>query len=771
MDLVAMASTGRSSSGGPVFARPRFKASFAVVPVNSQSVFLLDEHRQLVLEGEIYPLLAPLLDGEHSVSDIVREIGTHATLYEILFALGRLEERGFIVEGDGTGPQHDATGAFLEYFHPAEGGGTHRYRKARIEVQTTEGMSARAMRDALEANGLEAAAVGDLQVVVTDDYLRPELESINDQALKSGRPWMLVKPLGIVLWIGPIFVPGETGCWACLAQRLRANRQMEKYILDHRGHNGGPVVISRAQLPATVELGLNLAATEVAKWLLAPRTAALAGSMISLDLYTRDLKRHILVKRPQCAQCGDGTFRMNDVSRPIVLSSQTKRFRADGGHRTLTPEQTFARYQHHIGPILGAVTELRPAFGPRCDLTHSYVAGHNFSMGLDAVVFLRESLRGVSGGKGSTEIQAKVSGLCEALERYSGIYLGDEYSIRGTYDYLKPRSIHPNECMGFSDEQYRGREEWNASQPASRCVLVPHCFDPNLEVDWSPIWSLTNHTYRYLPTAFAYYGHPEFRGRWCSPDSNGCAAGNTIEEAILQGFMELVERDSVALWWYNRVRRRGVDLESFHLTYLKAIAEYYASIGRQMWVLDITSDLGIPTFACVSPRTGGPTEDVLVGFGSHFDAQVAVLRAITEVNQFLPSVSLKNPDGSTRYLFGDELARHWWTTARIADLDYLVPDAAQASATCDDFEDVSGDDLLTDVQLCVERAKEHGLEVLVLDQTRPDIGLSVVRVVVPGLCHFWRRFGQPRLFDVPVKMGWLEQPLRADQLNPYSIFF
>jgi len=53
-----------------------------------------------------------------------------------------------------------------------------------------------------------------------------------------------------------------------------------------------------------------------------------------------------------------------------------------------------------------------------------------------------------------------------------------------------------------------------------------------------------------------------------------------------------------------------------------------------------------------------------------------------------------------------------------------------------------------------------------LDQTRPDIGLRVVKVFVPGMRHFWARFGPGRLYDVPVAMGWVERPLTEDQLNP-----
>jgi ribosomal protein S12 methylthiotransferase accessory factor len=325
--------------------------------------------------------------------------------------------------------------------------------------------------------------------------------------------------------------------------------------------------------------------------------------------------------------------------------------------------------------------------------------------------------------------------------------------------------------MGFSEEQYRGREDWNRSQPPSRCVIVPRPFDPAQEVDWAPLWSLRRREERLLPAAYCYYGHPEFAGRWCIPDSNGCAAGNVVEEAILQGFLELVERDAVALWWYNRVRRPGLDLDSFALPYLGEIQDHYASLGRRLWVLDLTADLGITTLACVSARTSGPAEDVLVGFGAHFDPQVALLRAVTEVNQFLPSVARTRSDGSTVYRFGDELALRWWREARTAQMPYLVPDPERPARHREEFEDPSSDDLAADVELCVERAARRGLDVLVQDLTRPDIGLPVVRVVVPGLCHFWRRLGFQRLYDVPVQMGWLEEPLGPEALNPYTVFF
>jgi ribosomal protein S12 methylthiotransferase accessory factor len=60
---------------------------------------------------------------------------------------------------------------------------------------------------------------------------------------------------------------------------------------------------------------------------------------------------------------------------------------------------------------------------------------------------------------------------------------------------------------------------------------------------------------------------------------------------------------------------------------------------------------------------------------------------------------------------------------------------------------------------------------MVLDQTRPDIGLNVVKVIIPGMRTFWTRFGQGRLYDIPVKLGWLDAPLAEEELNQTNIPF
>ena len=163
------------------------------------------------------------------------------------------------------------------------------------------------------------------------------------------------------------------------------------------------------------------------------------------------------------------------------------------------------------------------------------------------------------------------------------------------------------------------------------------------KIEWSPVWSLRDERFKYVPTSLLYFfysGPAAFHA-----DSNGCAAGNTLEEAIVQGFLELVERDAYAIWWYNRLQRPEVDLSQFDNSYVRDLQTQLAETGRKLWVLDVTSDLGIPTYVAILHWMQNGQENIEFGSGAHFDPRIALLRALTELNQFL-SIGLMG--GGTR---------------------------------------------------------------------------------------------------------------------------
>ena len=98
---------------------------------------------------------------------------------------------------------------------------------------------------------------------------------------------------------------------------------------------------------------------------------------------------------------------------------------------------------------------------PENPLIHTYSAIHSFGAA-KSLGALRRSLRHKSGGKGKSDRQSKASGFCEAIERYSGIFQGDEPRKKSTLAKLGKQGIHPERCLHFSPTQYANREELNA---------------------------------------------------------------------------------------------------------------------------------------------------------------------------------------------------------------------------------------------------------------------------------------------------------------------
>ena len=141
--------------------------------------------------------------------------------------------------------------------------------------------------------------------------------------------------------------------------------------------------------------------------------------------------------------------------------------------------------------------------------------------------------------------------------------------------------------------------------------------------------------------------------------------------------------------------------------------------------------------------------------------RIAMLRTLTELNQFL-SIGLMG--GGT----GEKSSLDGITPLRLEELS--LPDAESAirrSHRTSARSSVLSTTRATQVDACVDIARRAGLDFLVLNQTRPDVEVNVVRVIVPGLRHFYRRFGPGRLYDVPVKLGWLDRPLPESELTPF----
>ncbi len=730
---------------------PQFAPNFSVYVLPGNTVCLYSEDRKFFLHGELYgALAAAIAEGRKSFRDLARELGRNYPYDKVHEALKRLVAGRYIVSTSRS--RSGTVAAYWASLGLSLEAAEKNLKGCRVRIRSIDVEGAAELAAALGELGVHLVTRSpDLTVTLVNDYLEARLDELNRRHLSDHTPWVLAQPSGIFPLVGPVFRPGNGACWMCLAERMRRNREV-KALLDR-----GParrIAVSPLVRNAVGQSAVQLAAAEIAKAIATDYRTELRDHIVSLDLLGSTIVKHYVSRRPQCPACGRKALRNpRRAPVPVELGAGGKPIMTSGGYRTVSPSATVARFRKHVSPLTGVVSRLQ-RIEADLPLNTNFYATHNFSAPARTIHELRAGLGGGSFGKGSTAEQGEASALMEAIERYSGIFQGDEIrTLRRFTDFASGEAIAPNKVLLFSEAQYR---RGLAPAHGSDDFHIPAPFDRSAAIEWSPVRSLRDQRFKYLPTSLLYFF---YRGAAAYPaDSNGCAAGNTVEEAIVQGFLELVERDAYAIWWYNRLPRPEVDLSPFDDPYVHDLRNRLAQNERRLWVLDVTSDLGIPSFVAVTHWMQNGQENIEFGSGAHFDARIALLRALTELNQFL-SIGLMN--GGT----GEKSSLDGVTPLRLADHPYLTPNG-NAPVQSDAGAKFGQLDTREQVAACVRLAKQAGLDFLVLNQTRPDIEVPVVRVIVPGLRHFYRRFAPGRLYDVPVRLGLRDRPPSENELNP-----
>jgi ribosomal protein S12 methylthiotransferase accessory factor len=702
----------------------------------------------LVGEDDFVPLrdavvldVVSLLDGQRSAVDIARALGEVHREEIVHFALLLLEDEGVVLP-------------------------TQR-RSASLETPASDRSSelASALRTAWDSRaGAHGPAVtrvasrrGPIGLVLVEDYLDPAVErALDGRALRDGVGVLLTRVGASAVWVGPFVTPGARPCLECLRARLRLNRPARTLLYsdgDETAHLR--VEVLQRRIPPRAFEVLADALTRAP----APREDVLR----EVPVDGSDPRDHLVLALPQCPRCGDP--QLTNPGAEITLESRRKVPGSGGGLRIVSPEETLRRVETLLSPITGVARSVRAIGVEGCDSIHVYSANHAHHHGRASLVDLWEEGRDHSGGKGWTDLDARVSALCESLERVSSVHRGSEPSRMARLSELGSVAVPPGDLMNFSADQLAGREVWNEQHGGGfQWISEPYADEP---IEWSAVRSLRTDQVRWVPSAFIYYGQAGEGVRFCGGDSNGLASGNCLEEALLQGLLELVERDAVALWWYNRVSRPEIPLPVLEDSWIADVEAHYRTLGRSLWALDVTTDVGIPVVVGVSALSGG---DVIFGFGAHLDARMALRRALTEVNQMLTSAVLEPGEREARLGRDYPAALEWWEHHTLDTDPYLKPASGSPSRLLRNREGSTSDDLLDDVLDCVSKVASVGCDVLVHDLTRPDVSFPVVKVVAPGLRHFWRRLGPGRLYDVPVRLGWIPQPRSEGEMNPVSVF-
>lgn len=744
----------------PTLKNPRLKKSYHLERINTEQVMVTSEGSGVLLSSRLHTLVLDCIAQQKlSTDELLMHFMGQVFPHQIFQVLDELEQEGYITEAYDEALIDEYTGFWESLgMNPQRVAGL--LQAKRIAVSGLGKTTIDDFEQACTNMGLQFGNDVDLQIIITDRYDVKELEEVNQKALNQGKPWMLIQPTGTEPLLGPIVVPNKTACWKCLHQRLELNHPHQKFYQSVSKSNN-PLQYPSIQHPAVMGIIYQLAVLEIVKWFYQSELSQLESTILAFD--SRSLKNtlHQVVKRPQCPACGSDE--QDNQFKPIQLHKKQEVVTTNNGYRAITAEEALGLYAHHISEITGIVPFLKLLESGNNNLIHNYLSGPNMALASRSKFWLNQHRRSANAGKGKTAAQAKMSALGEAIERYSLMHHGRDHGVFESYANLD-QAIHPNACMNFSAEQFVQREQLNA-QNDRFYALIPKPLDEQEPIAWTPVYSLTHKDFKYLPSAYCYAQYPgkDEAQLYAYPDSNGCAAGSSLEEAILQGFLELVERDAVAIWWYNRIKRPAVQLDCYQNTYVAQVVKYYQSVVREVVVLDLTTDLAIPTFAAVSYRRD-EKDQILFGFGAHLAVDIAIERAITEMNQLLPVI------GKDGFRSADQVFTDWLSKATLSENDFMVPLDDQFIEPAKKYPLPCESTIYDSLIYCIEQAQKQGLETLALDLTQPDIGMPVAKVIVPELRHFWKRFAAGRLYDVPVKMGWLSEPLTENELNPLGFF-
>jgi ribosomal protein S12 methylthiotransferase accessory factor len=281
-----------------------------------------------------------------------------------------------------------------------------------------------------------------------------------------------------------------------------------------------------------------------------------------------------------------------------------------------------------------------------------------------------------------------------------------------------------------------------SDQPLDAMLAALPWPDGRMETCWLPARRLTDGASVWLPREIvlrAAAKHRTFASPW--PLSIGCAAGPTLAHAALHGLLELIERDAVALWWRGGRRPRAVALEGrTQVRAAQLLAQLRGGMAerRRSWLLDITTDLGVPVVAAVSFAPDG--SGFCCGTAARSDGLAAAAEAaLLEMAQMELAWHLTERKAHARgeaALNAHDRAHR----ARFAGMDaarcaLLHPARPPAASETDGWavSASSAESAAAALDRLVQHLAQQGFAPLLLDLRRPGEELPVVRICCPGL--------------------------------------
>lgn len=310
-------------------------------------------------------------------------------------------------------------------------------------------------------------------------------------------------------------------------------------------------------------------------------------------------------------------------------------------------------------------------------------------------------------GKGGTPEQAEASAVMELAERFSFFsfsknprnFFVEEYrnlKDRALSFELIARSVHDD-----SNELDRAKEVFS-----------------RLPLKWCRAYNMTRQEEILIPFDW-FYTINEY---------NGPSAGNCVEEALLQGLCEVVERHVSSIISRNELKSPAINLRSLTDTLTLEMIGKYRRAGVRLFISDFSLDTGIPSIGVLAydPATFPERSEIVWTAGTTPSPHKALSRALTEVAQLAGDFNSKS----------NYVASGLPKFKTLEEARFAMHGEGETDITR--LPDLSDDNMRIEVENCVSALSRTGLEVIALDVMHPLLEIPAFYTIIPG-AHFRER--------------------------------
>jgi ribosomal protein S12 methylthiotransferase accessory factor len=310
-------------------------------------------------------------------------------------------------------------------------------------------------------------------------------------------------------------------------------------------------------------------------------------------------------------------------------------------------------------------------------------------------------------GKGGTPHQAEASAVMELAERFSFFSFAKNSANFFTDTYANVK----DKALAFEMIAQSVHDE-SEDLPVSRNIFE------NLPLKWTWGYNLSEEKEVLIPFDW-FFAINEF---------NGPSAGNCVEEALIQGICEIIERHTSSLVSQNKLKVAAIRPDSVTDPMVLEMFQKYKNAGVNLYLSDFSLDTGIPTVGALAydPVTFPALSEIVWTAGTTPDPQKALSRALTEVAQ------LAGDFNTNANYVASGLPKY----TSVEEVGYVINPGKEVNIG--DLPDLSNDNLKTEIINCLAALNKINMQVLVINTMHDQLQIPAFYTIIPG-AHFRER--------------------------------